>query len=98
MQTTYAPRTLEEAIQTGTVNSYMLALYAERFFQTGESVVVPKDSLRSFIRSAKKQLRGRVGRIDHHVERNTYLVKFDAVGLLPAFEKVIHVMHLAHFH
>ena len=96
MQTIHAPSTLEEAIRTGSVNSYMLSLYAQGFFQTGESVVVPKDRLRSFIRNAKNQLRGRVGRIDHHVDGGNYLVRFEAVGQLPAFERVIHSMNLAH--
>lgn len=86
---TIAPQTLEEAIKNGTVNAYMLSLYAEPFFQSGEEVVVPKDRLRNFIRSAKNQLRGRVGVVQYYTDNNHYLVRFEAVGDRPAFEKII---------
>lgn len=85
---------LERAIATGTVNQYMLSLLMAPHFMGGDRVVVPKESLRHYIRSARNQLRGREGVVQYHAGDKQYVVKFDEFKGKPGFEKTIPLIHL----
>lgn len=85
---------LERAIATGTVNQYMLSLLMAPHFTGGDRVVVPKERLRHYIRSARDQLRGRVGVVQYHAGDKQYVVKFDEFEGKPGFEKTIPLVNL----
>lgn len=85
---------LEQATAAGTVNQYMLSLLMAPHFMGGDRVVVPKERLRHYIRSARNQLRGRVGVVLYHAGDRQYVVRFDEFEGKPGFEKTIPLMHL----
>jgi len=92
---TNAPTTLTNLVGRNAVNAYIAELLLTPHFHTGDLVVVPPEGLRHYIRKAREQLRGRVGVIDHFIEKGQYLVRFAAVDDLPEFEKVIFAPNLA---
>ncbi|AYG47808.1 hypothetical protein DV532_26350 (plasmid) [Pseudomonas sp. Leaf58] len=89
-------RSLESVISAGRaeLNAYMAALLLQPRLHTGDAVVVPKDRLRHYIRSAKEQLRGRQGTVQYDAGVNQYMVAFEATDDRPAFEKVIPLANL----
>lgn len=85
---------LERAIAEGTVNQYMLSLLMAPHFMGGDRVEVPKEKLRHYIRSARNQLRGRVGVVQYHAGDKQYVVKFDEFEGRQGFEKTIPMANL----
>jgi len=89
-------RSLEQVISAGRaeLNAYMAALLLQPRLHTGDTVVVPKDRLRHYIRSAKEQLRGRQGTVQYDAGHHQYMVEFEATADRPAFEKIIPLVNL----
>lgn len=85
---------LERAMANGTVNAYILELLTKPRFDSGDVVQVPKERLRFYIRSAREELRGRQGTVQHHAQANQYLVRFEETRGKPAFEKIIPLVNL----
>ncbi|MDT8925140.1 hypothetical protein RBE51_20320 [Pseudomonas taiwanensis] len=89
-------RSLEQVISVGRaeLNAYMATLLLQPRLHAGDTVLVPKDRLRHYIRSAKEQLRGRQGTVQYDAGVNQYMVAFEATDDRPAFEKVIPLANL----
>lgn len=89
-------RSLEHVISAGRAefNAYMVALLMAPRLDAGDTVMVPKDRLRHYIRSAKEQLRDRKGAVQYNVGHNQYMVEFEATGTRHSFEKIIPLANL----